>query len=107
MPESKSGALPLGDSPKNSPKNLVVLRPQRMPVQATRHEATHVRRQVRQGLARVTFAVKCAKNTRPGSGHAGIAVSAQPFKMTGHLRVTPAHHPLKILTALTHSKRRS
>src|SRR5258706_10053007 len=96
MPESKSGALPLGDSPKT----LVVLRPQRMPVQTARHEAPHVRRQFRQYPACLSFAVKCAEHTSPGSGHAGIAVPAQPLEMTGHLRITPAHHRLKIVAAL-------
>ena len=70
-----------------------------MPVQTARHEATHIRRQFRKDPTGLLFIVKRAKNTRSGSGHAGIAVSVQPLKMTGHLRITPAHYRLKIVAA--------
>ena len=82
------------------PKTLVILRPQRMPLQAPRHKAPHVCRQLCQRLSGLNFTIKRAEDTCPGSGHARIAILLQPLKMTSHLRVTPAHHGFKIIVAL-------
>jgi hypothetical protein len=71
-----------------------------VPVKAARHESMHPRRQLRKRATGLILILKRAKNTRPGSGHSGIAVSVQPLEMTGHQRVPPAHDRLKIVAAL-------
>jgi len=71
-----------------------------MPLQAPRHKAPHVGRQLCPRAPGHYFTVKRAKDTCSGSGHASIAISVQPLKMAGHLRVTPAHHGFEIVVAL-------
>src|SRR3954470_18230468 len=85
-------------------KTLVILRPQRMSLQAPRHKTAHVCRQLCQRPSGLNFTIECAKDTGPGSGHASVTKLMQPLKMTGHLRVTPAHHGFKIVVALADRK---
>src|SRR5262245_1071443 len=93
MPESKSGALPLGDSPRI----LSLADPQGLPVQAARHEPAHVLRQRRQDPGRLSLRVESTKDTGAGAGHPRVAELTQPFEVTGNLRITPADHRFEIV----------
>ena len=77
MPESKSGALPLGDSPRETVTSEILegrhrlgKRPERVTIECTRSKTGHSAGQPRERLSRSLFVGKGSQHTRARARHA-------------------------------------
>ena len=96
MPESKSGALPLGDSPVLLLDKIA----QGMTIQPSRHETAHIGWELRQCRACCQLSGELGKNARPGachSRHPRTIELFEPIQMARHLGIKAANHRLKIV----------
>src|SRR4051812_44451648 len=102
MPESKSGALPLGDSPTLkltaiALDALIAHRSQRMIVQSSRNQPAHGRRELLHYTNCLCFTCELAKHARSRTGHACITKLPQPIEMLPDFRIKPANDRLQVI----------
>src|SRR5215467_7485721 len=108
MPESKSGALPLGDSPRETAASTASSeRPQRVTSQRPRNEAFHVVWHTQQRPSRGILGFEGGEDASPRTRHACTrlrSLACKRVKMTRNLREPRSRSGVKIVAAIPFGK---
>ena len=79
--------------------------PQRVPIQAVRHESLHVRRAAARTPLRRLLGVERGEHAGARAGHRRRTVLPQPLQMPRHFGIAPAHHRLEVVAALARAEK--